>query len=159
MALSGYLTITGQTQGNIQGSVTQAGREGSILVHFFNYAISAPYDPASGSITGRRQHTPLVIRKEIDRSSPLLWTALVNNEVLTSWTLRFYNPTATGTTVQNYTIALTDARIVSIEESMADTAVPDNQGLPMREDIAFTYQKIEWTWANGGVTAQDNWTA
>jgi type VI secretion system secreted protein Hcp len=25
------------------------------------------------------------------------------------------------------------------------------------EDIQFTYQKIEWTWNDGGITAGDDW--
>jgi type VI secretion system secreted protein Hcp len=27
------------------------------------------------------------------------------------------------------------------------------------ETISFTYQKIEWTWVDGGITAQDDWEA
>ena len=27
------------------------------------------------------------------------------------------------------------------------------------EEIAFTYQKIEWTWNDGGLTAMDDWEA
>jgi type VI secretion system secreted protein Hcp len=23
--------------------------------------------------------------------------------------------------------------------------------------VAFTYQKIEWTWVDGGITAMDDW--
>ncbi len=25
------------------------------------------------------------------------------------------------------------------------------------EEVAFTYQKIEWTWMDGGITAMDDW--
>jgi type VI secretion system secreted protein Hcp len=27
----------------------------------------------------------------------------------------------------------------------------------MLEEITLTYQKIEWTWTDGGVTAEDDW--
>jgi type VI secretion system secreted protein Hcp len=27
------------------------------------------------------------------------------------------------------------------------------------EEIAFTYQKIEWTWTDGGITSSDEWEA
>ena len=159
MALSAYLTLAGQRQGSIQGSVTQSGREGTILVHSFDCSIVSPRDPASGLPTGKRQHKPIMILKEIDKSSPLLWSALVNNENLTSWILRFYSPTPTGATTQSYTITLTNASIASIDESLADTAVPANLSLPLYEQISFTYQKIQWTWTDGGITAQDDWTA
>ncbi|MCB1219403.1 MAG: type VI secretion system tube protein Hcp [Planctomycetales bacterium] len=37
-------------------------------------------DAASGLPTGKRQHKPMVITKELDKSSPLLYNVLVNNE-------------------------------------------------------------------------------
>jgi type VI secretion system secreted protein Hcp len=27
------------------------------------------------------------------------------------------------------------------------------------EEWSFTYQKIEWTWLDGGITASDDWEA
>jgi hypothetical protein len=38
----------------------------------FNQAIVSPRDAASGLPTGKRQHKPIVITKELDKSSPLL---------------------------------------------------------------------------------------
>jgi type VI secretion system secreted protein Hcp len=29
--------------------------------------------------------------------------------------------------------------------------------LPLQEEITLTYQKIQWTWNDGGVTASDDW--
>ena len=37
MALNAYLNFTGETQGKIEGSATQAGREGSIEVFAFEH--------------------------------------------------------------------------------------------------------------------------
>jgi type VI secretion system secreted protein Hcp len=31
--------------------------------------------------------------------------------------------------------------------------------LPLQEEITLTYQKIQWTWNDGGVTASDDWEA
>jgi type VI secretion system secreted protein Hcp len=31
--------------------------------------------------------------------------------------------------------------------------------LSLQEEITLTYQKIQWTWADGGVTASDDWEA
>ncbi|MEO6833074.1 MAG: type VI secretion system tube protein TssD, partial [Chitinophagaceae bacterium] len=92
MALNAYLKLKGQKQGEIKGSVTQKGREGSIMVKAASHEIISPRDPASGLPTGKRQHKPLVITKEIDKSSPLLLTALCSNENLTSVVLDFYQP-------------------------------------------------------------------
>ena len=157
--INAYLTLQGSRQGNISGSVTQKGREGSILVHSFNNEIVSPRDPASGLPTGKRQHVPLTILKEVDKSSPLLWTALVNNETLVNWQLKFWSAISVPVPNQKqiYTIQLTNASIASMREYMADNDDPNNAKLPLLEQITFTYQKIEWIWTDGGITASDDW--
>ena len=159
MPFSAYLTIQGKIQGKISGSVTQKGRKNSILIHSFDNEILSPRDSASGLATGKRQHHPIVILKEIDKSSPRLWTALITNEVLTSWELDIWGPSATapGTEAKIYTISLTNASIGSIHEFMAEDDLPANLGRPLQEEITFTYQKIKWTWVDGGITATDDW--
>jgi type VI secretion system secreted protein Hcp len=157
MALNAYLTLKGQQQGSINGSVTEKGRENSILVHAYNEGITSPRDPASGLPTGKRQHTPIVIVKEIDRSSPLLRNALVNNENLTAWQLKFFAAGPTGVQIQTYTINLTNASISSITASMLDNEDPTRASFPLREEVSFVYQKIQWVWTDGGITAQDDW--
>ncbi len=162
MALNAFLTLKGQKQGLIKGSVTQKGREDSIAVHAFDHEVISPRDPASGLPTGKRMHKPFAITKDVDKSSPLLWNALVNNETLTSWTLQCWapappTPSAAASERQSYTITLTNASIASIHEAMPDNQNPAMQNLPLREEIAFTYQKIVWTWVDGGITAEDDW--
>src|SRR5579862_1987610 len=157
MALNAYLTLKGQKQGDIRGGVTQKGREGSILVHSFSHEIISPRDAVSGLPTGKRQHHPVHILKEIDQSSPLLWTALVNNENLTSWQLKFWAPAVTGIETEIYTITLTNASIASIHEYMPDNEDPAKAKLPLLEKITFSYQKIEWVWTKGSITAEDDW--
>jgi len=157
MALNAYLTLKGQKQGPINGPVTQKGREDSIVVHAFSDEIVSPRDPASGLLTGKRIHKPIWILKEVDRSSPQLWSALVNNENLITWDLRFWSPSATGIEQQIYTIELTNASIASMREYMEDNEEPAKANLPLLEEITFVYQKIQWTWMQGGITASDDW--
>ncbi|WP_044238634.1 type VI secretion system tube protein TssD, partial [Chondromyces apiculatus] len=80
MALAAYLRLKGQTQGDIKGSVIQKGREDSIMVIAVSHEIISPRDAASGLPTGKRMHKPFVITKELDKSSPLLYNVLTNNE-------------------------------------------------------------------------------
>ena len=42
MAMTSYLTLTGNNQGPIQGDCTQAGREGTILVYDVKHEILCP---------------------------------------------------------------------------------------------------------------------
>jgi len=159
MPFTAYLTIKGQKQGQINGGVTAKGHENTILVHAFSNEVLSPRDPTSGLPTGKREHEPITILKEIDKSSVPLWTALVNNENLTTWQLQFYTTDPTGKEQQIYTIALTNASIASINQSMLDNEIPADASLPLQEEISFTYQKITWSWTNPPLTAQDDWEA
>ena len=157
MALNAYLKLKGQQQGDIKGSVTQKGRENSIMVIAVEHEIISPRDAASGLPTGKRHHKPLTITKEVDKSSPLLYNVLVNNENITNWELQFWQPSASGKEHQHYTIKLTNAQVAGIKLEMLNNKYPENMQHKEREHISFTYQKIEWTWMDGGITAEDDW--
>ena len=159
MALNAYLIIEGEKTGAVAGSVTQKGREGKIMVIAVSHEIMSPRDPASGLPTGKRMHKPFVITKELDKSSPLLYSVLVNNENVTEWELQFWQPSATGAEVQHYTVKLTNANIASIHFRMLNNKNPELMKYAEYEEIAFTYQKIIWTWTQGGITAEDDWEA
>jgi type VI secretion system secreted protein Hcp len=157
MALNAYLNLKGQKTGDIKGSVTQKGREGKIMVIAVSHEITSPRDPASGLPTGKRMHKPMVITKELDKSTPLLYNVLVNNENITEWQLQFWQPSSTGAEKQHFTIKLTNANIASIAMRLPNNKHPDLMKFETYEEIAFTYQKIEWTWMDGGITAMDDW--
>ncbi len=164
MALNAYLRLKGQKTGEVKGSVTQKGREGSMMVVAFHHEIVSPRDAASGLPTGKRMHKPLTILKEIDKASPLLYNIMVTNENIPEATLQFWTPqlkatTGTGSEVQHYTIKLTNANIASMREYEENNKIAANMPLPLFEEVSFTYQKIEWTWNDGGITAMDDWEA
>jgi len=157
MALNANLRIEGQKQGVIKGSVIQKGREDSILVIAFNHEILSPRDLVSGEPTGQRQHKFLTITKEIDRATPQLMNALVTNELLKKWELRFWRPTISGVDKQFFTIQLFNASITNIRMEMLNNAYPENQNHKECEHISFSYKKISWTYEDGAITAADDW--
>ena len=157
MALNAYLKLKGQKQGEIKGSVTQKGREGKIAVIAVHHEITSPRDPASGLPTGKRMHKPFIITKELDKATPLLYNTLVNNENIPEWELQFWQPSSTGAEKQHYTVKLTNANIASITFKLANNKHPDLMKFAEYEEIAFTYQKIGWTWMDGGISAEDDW--
>lgn len=157
MALNAYMRLTGETQGEIKGSVTQAGREDSIMVIGWNHEVVSPRDAASGMASGKRQHKPLTVTKELDKSSPLLANVLYNNENITQWELRCWRPSPTGAEEQYYTVELVNATISSIRSEQLNNKYPDNMPHKEREHISFTYQKIIHTFEDGGITAEDDW--
>jgi type VI secretion system secreted protein Hcp len=93
----------------------------------------------------------------VDKSTPLLYSALVNNENLPEFALHFWKPSAAGKEYQYYTIKLTNANIASINFVMANNKHPELMKFAEYEEVAFTYQKIEWTWVDGGISAEDDW--
>ena len=133
--------IQGFKQGKIKGSL----HDESIRVEHFSHEISSSREAGSGLATGRRQHSPLIIRKPIDKATPLLYRSTVTNENLTSVKLQ-----VSAASKPIYIITLTNATIASMSQGV------DANGQAF-EEISFTYQKIEWTWTDGGVTAQDEW--
>jgi type VI secretion system secreted protein Hcp len=157
MALNAYLKFKGESQGDIEGSVTQAGREGKIMVIAYNHEVVAPRDAASGLPTGKRQHKPLTITKEIDKSTPLIMNVLVNNENIPEWRLEFWQPSSTGAEVQHYSIDLLNASIAGIRSEMLNNKYSENMQHQVREHVSFCYQKVTWTWEDGGITAEDDW--
>jgi type VI secretion system secreted protein Hcp len=157
MALAAYLTIVAERQGPIRGSVIQKGRENKILVIGVQHEIVCPRDPQSGIPTGKRMHKPFTVTKELDRASPLLYALLCANENLREARIEFWTASATGQEKQHYTVRLTNANISAITFKMANIRSPKLVRMAEYEEIAFTYEKIEWTWNEGGITADDDW--
>ncbi len=162
MALNAYLKLKGQKQGDIKGSVTQKGRENKIMVIAVEHDIISPRDAASGLPTGKRMHKPLVLTCQLDKATPLLYAALTSNENIPEWELMFYTPqisaaAGTGSEVQNFTIKLTNANVAQVHFNMLNNKNPELMRYNELVDYHFTYQKIEWTWTDGGITAEDDW--
>ena len=148
-----FLSCTG-----ITGGVVQKGLEGSMEVASAHHELVSPRDPATGQASGKRQHRPLTIVKTVDRATPQLYKALINNQVLPTCTLKFF--VLVGGVPKNlYTIKLTNASVASVELTKGDVRFQQGR-LGEFEEVTFTYQKIEWTFLNGttAITQLDNWS-
>jgi type VI secretion system secreted protein Hcp len=152
MASGAYLRLKGQKQGQIQGGVTQKGREGTIEVHSWTWNLESPRDAATGLATGRVIAGEFFITKEKDKSSPLLLQALASNENLTEWELKLYDPLFSGAEENSFTWKLTNANISSIRTSGLAPPPSGSWGDP--EEIAFAFQKLEVTFNSNGAFFQ-----
>lgn len=139
------------------------GKEDSISVISISHELVSPRDPATGLPTGKRQHKPLAIVKLIDRSTPLLYRALVINEKMTTFNLAFYVTPPGGQEVKQFTIDLVNANIFFINQVKQNSnSTPELMKFAEYEEVSFTYQKIIWTWSNGInvlSTSQDDWVS
>jgi type VI secretion system secreted protein Hcp len=164
MALMAYMKIKGQKSGAISGPVTTKGREKSMALLAFSQEITSPRDAQTGLPTGQRLHKPVEITKEIDKTSPILYNVLCTNENLTEVTIYFWQPqlkavSGSGTEAQHYTVKLTNANISSMDVSSQEFSHDEKVSTSkVVEKLTFVYQKIEWTWNDGGITAEDNWS-
>jgi type VI secretion system secreted protein Hcp len=156
MGTGAFLKCVGAAQGAFEGPVTTKGFEKSVGVDVAEHAIVSPRDAASGLPTGKRQHKPFLITKSVDKTSPLFYKALVSNERLTSCTIKFVRPSDHGTLDNYYTVTLTNASLASLEFKKGDARAGAGR-LGEYEEVSFTYQKIEWTITDGGITATDDW--
>jgi type VI secretion system secreted protein Hcp len=155
--LNAYMTVRGQHQGEIKGSAVQKGREGKIVVIAVDHSLVAPTDAASGMATGRLQHKPLLISKEVDRASIGLHNALINNERLSEVSLQFWQPQMRGglggSEAMYYSITLKNARVVSLRHVMPNNRDPALATRAAYEEVGLLYENITWTWSDGGMSA------
>jgi type VI secretion system secreted protein Hcp len=147
-ALNAYLKIEGTTTKSFNPEVPS----GVLRVKADSAGIISPRDAASGLPTGKRQHKPFVITKELDKSSPLLTKALANNEALKEMTLTFFQAMGDGSVRLTRQAKFTGVKIMSVKSSPAN---PSGSASPPMEEISFVFQKIEWTVINRTQGAND----
>lgn len=152
-----YLFIKGAKSGVIKGGVTVKGQEGAILVDSISHEILSPRDAATGMASGKREHKPYTVLVHVDQAWPLLYNLLVTNENITQVELRVMVPSASGVNTLQRKVLLTNANISDIKQYTVDNA--NGNGNFDALEISFTYQKIEWVWNQGGISAMDDWTS
>ena len=162
MAVDMHITeIKGQKQGDIKGSVATKGHEGQIRVLNYEYSGASPRD-GQGQATGRRQHSPFSITKSVDKSTPILFQAFVNNETLTKIKLQVIRSTDTAGKKDETIWEFDNSQICGITSGI-DVGVTDDMTADgttsNTETIQFVFQKITITHTNGGIVGMDTWDA
>lgn len=163
-----YLTFASPTRGANFGKGQVYGMKQGLrtltpgnlwTVRFDN---GVPVDHATGQSSGKRQHKPITIRKEVDSASPLYLTALANNKVFPQLHLNFQKTNGQGTTEPYFKITLTNAALVSLgrKPHPHKPSTGRQQFLTNElEEIKLTFQKIDYTWTKGGISSSDDWDA
>jgi type VI secretion system secreted protein Hcp len=147
---------------DIKGDSTQSSleRADSIECVYYDQAVSTAREAGSGMATGRRRYEPIMIRKRIDRATPLIYKAMSNNETIDG-VFKFYrpNPVGDGTTQQYYTVEFKSGRIAAVRNFSPDCIDPVSSSLPAMEEVQFVFHTIIWTYMDGGITHEDSWSA
>ncbi|MHA2171061.1 MAG: type VI secretion system tube protein TssD [Candidatus Kariarchaeaceae archaeon] len=134
--------------------LTSLERENTIRVFSLRHDIESARDAASYMASTNKIHSPIVFTKRIDQSSPLLFKALSNNEVVSEAEFRYFRPNkADGSTQHYYSIKIMNGYISGIRTfSMTDYTTGATLNM---EEVSVVYQSIEWTYVPDGIQFAD----
>lgn len=133
-----------------ESEVTTLNRANTVELLSYAAHTATPYDQASGTVTGRRDHASITIRKRLDSVTPLLNKALLQNQPIQAEFL-FFRPAVTTVGVEEHymTVEIKAARVVTVSH-----LTPEVQGaaMPVIEEVQFAFRDITWTHVPSGAT-------
>jgi type VI secretion system secreted protein Hcp len=154
MPIPAYMWLRDDGGALIKGGVDVQDREFSIEVRGFHHNLMIPTDNATGKVTGTRIHSPVLIVKEFDYSSPYLYKAVATGQNLTSAEIKWYKINDAGQEAEYFNMLLEGVRVVSISPSMA---APDNKNENHMETVELRYERITWKHCDGNIIYTDSW--
>lgn len=157
MPIPAYLWLKDDGGSDVKGSVTVAGREGSIEVIGFSHGLNLPVDRSTGAITGTRSHSPMSIEKEFDSSSPYLYQAVATGQRLQSAELKWYRINDSGREEVYFIMLLEGVKLSGIHPGMANARLDQTSRLNHTESIALMYERITWHYLDGNLRFTDDW--
>ena len=157
MANNGYMTITGKTQGLISagcstqesiGNKYQAAHVNEIMVLSFSHNMAN-----LGNIS-KSTHSPIIITKSVDKSSPLLAQALTNREEI-NCTINFYRVSPFGMQEKFYSVSI-DGGVITDLTLEVPHVIFQNDAEP-QEQLAIRYRDISWTHYIAKTSGYSSW--
>ena len=154
MANHAYMTITGATQGLISaecstqssiGNKCQAGHLNEIMVLAYSHNMAN---------TTRAIHNPVLITKNIDKSSPLIARAMATMEKV-DCTIDFYRTSSFGTQEKYYTVEIKEGIIADLTLELPHVILSGDA--QPQEHVAFRYKDITWTHHGAGTSGYSLW--
>lgn len=178
MPIPAYMTITGETQEDISagccsedsiGTLSREDHEDEIQIQEFRHSIAVPIDPQSGQPVGPRIHQEVVIVKQMDQSTPLLYQALNTGESIAEAVIQWYRISPSGEEEHYFSTTFENARVTNIRSYMPniiDNApaenIPGERNIATNarshmEEVTFRYRKISWSHEIAGTEGEDDW--
>jgi len=152
MEISAYLRIDGERQDFISGSGKRRDREDLVNIYSFKHEVLLPHQSQTHLGNGAVKHQPIVFTKEVDKSSPKLYQALVEKEEL-SITLQWYRFDGKGEEQLYYQIGLEKAYLIKVESWTPDANMQSLEHLRFMETVSIAYERIHWSWGADGATS------
>ena len=152
--MSGTIQLHLTSNGN---ALRGDGPDGAIECLGFDSGVTTTREARQGLVTGRRTYSPIVVRKRVDRASPLLLRALTENQAIEA-RFDFLRPEAPAvSSAVFYRVHIAEARLVSVRQYLAEPP-PGARSVvstPM-EEVGFEFRRITWTHVEGGIEHQDS---
>jgi type VI secretion system secreted protein Hcp len=153
-----HLWLKDTNGSDICGSSMVAGREGSIEVLGFKHGMHAPADGVTGKLLGSRLHMPVMIEKEIDRSSPILYLALARGQTLQSAEIKWYRVDDSGREVEYFNMMMRNVKVVSVMPRVANIKEDAALAYNHIEQVQLRYEAIVWRYLDGNLQHHDAWS-
>lgn len=157
MANPGYMSIKGVAQGLISagcstpesiGNKYQSSHTDEIMV------LSYRHNLANIGNISKPTHSPIVITKAIDKSSPLLAQALSSREEI-NCTISFYHVSSFGLQEKFYSVSINGAVIVDLTSELPHVVLQGDA--EPQEQLAIRYREITWTHHLAGTSGYSAW--
>lgn len=159
MAMELDVKFIGQATGDIKGSNTITGREGTSRCVAFHHKIDLPTDRATGRVVGNRVHYEGEIIMELDAAVPSIYKMLCNGESATEIKLNFYKITPEGNEVVYWTETIKEAKITRLETIAPMTWDPQYDKFNHYAVVGVRFEKLEKKFVDGAIMYEDDFKA
>ena len=128
-----------------------------MLIQSVSHGVGVPTDPQSGQPTGQRIHCPLVVTCALNKSTPLIFNAVVSGERLLRIQLNWYRTSTEGKQEHFFTYLLEDAIATNLSVHMPHAQDSSTMDYTQLVDITFSYRKISLEHIVSGTAGSDDW--
>lgn len=157
MPIPAYMWLMDDGGALIKGSVDVQDRENSIEVIGLSHGLNLPVDGDNGKVTGTRSHSPMMLEKEFDSSSPYLYKAVATGQTLKSAEIRWYRINHAGQEECYFIMMLEGVKVTGVNPGMPNAKMVGNFQMNHMESVSLMYEKITWHYVDGNVQYTDEW--
>lgn len=145
------------------GPKTLTPRNIAMEIRAWSFSVISPRDAASGSASGKRQHSPLlVITKQTGINSPLLFQrCAAGNQLFAKLKINFLGTQGKGNNPPQvyHTIDLTNASVVNYRRFVGQPKSAAEGHSSELEEFGITFQKITYANVTKSKSTSDDWLA
>ncbi|SQA64164.1 Hcp family type VI secretion system effector [Yokenella regensburgei] len=153
MSTPAHLWLKDENGSPIVSSCLMPLRLGSIELKSFSHGVTIPVDASWGKLTSTRAHRPIVIVKDFDQTTPILYRAVCEGRTLKQATIKMYRILESGTETEYFNILLENVKITTVSPHLA----PNKMSSTHQETLELRYEAITWKYTEGNIIYRDAW--